>query len=53
MNLFLGIDASTQGINAELIDIEGGTVVNSAGINFGQDLPEYSSPNGFIEDPDP
>lgn len=53
MKLFLGIDASTQGIKAELIDIAEGTVVNSAGINFGQDLPEYRSPNGFIEDPDP
>ena len=53
MSFFLGLDSSTQGLKAEIIDIDAGTVVYSESVNFGKDLPEYHSPNGYLENPDP
>jgi len=53
MSLFLGLDSSTQGLKAEIIDIDAGTVIDSAGVNFGKDLPEFKCPNGYLENPDP
>ncbi len=53
MSLYLGIDAGTQSIKAELIDAVRGEVVAAASVNFGKELPEYGSPNGFIPDSDP
>lgn len=52
MALYLGIDASTQGIKSELIDTELGTTSGCA-VNFGRDLPQYGSPDGFLPNPDP
>ncbi len=52
MALYLGIDASTQGIKSELIDTELGTTSGCA-VNFGRDLPQYGSPGGFFPNPDP
>lgn len=52
MALYLGIDASTQGIKSELIDTERGTT-SSCLVNFGCDLPQYESPEGFLPNPDP
>jgi len=52
MALYLGIDASTQGIKSELIDTELGTTSGGA-VNFGRDLPQYGSPDGFLPNPDP
>ena len=46
---FLGIDASTQGVKALVIDADAGAIVASASVNFGKDLPLFDSPNGYIE----
>lgn len=51
--LYLGIDSSTQGIKAEVIDIISGEIVGSFAINFGKDLPEYKSPDGYLLQDDP
>ena len=53
MSLFLGLDSSTQGLKAEIIEIDAGIIIDSASVNFGKDLPEYNCPNGFLEDADP
>lgn len=53
MAIFMGLDSSTQGLKAELIDLELGTTVASAAVNFGKDLPQYRCPNGFLEHADP
>lgn len=44
----LGIDASTQSCSAVVIDTEVGVVVTEASVNFGQSLPHYGAPSGFI-----
>jgi len=53
MALYLGIDSSTQGIKAEIIDTVRGEITDSFSVNFGVDLPQYGAPNGFIPHPDP
>jgi xylulokinase len=53
MSLFLGLDSSTQGLKAEIININAGTIVDSANVNFGKDLPEYNCPNGHLENSNP
>jgi len=50
--LFLGIDSSTQGIKYLVLDSQEGIVANTQ-INFGEDLPEYASPHGFLENSNP
>ena len=54
MALYLGIDLSTQGVKAELIDPEN-PAAGSGGfaVGFGADLPQYGAPEGFVPDPDP
>ncbi len=52
MGLYLGLDASTQSLSAVVIDSEAGQVVRQEAVNFGQDLPEYRSPHGFLPNPD-
>jgi len=44
----LGIDASTQSCSAIVIDMEQGRIVAEASVNFGQRLPQYRAPSGFI-----
>jgi len=44
----LGIDASTQSCSAIVIDTDNSMVVAEASVNFGEKLPEYSSPSGFL-----
>lgn len=46
----LGIDASTQSCSAVVIDTVAGVVVTEASVNFGQSLPHYEAPSGFIPD---
>ncbi|MDB4345872.1 FGGY family carbohydrate kinase [bacterium] len=46
----LGLDSSTQSCSAIVIDTEAGTVVAEASVNFGERLPQYNAPNGFIPD---
>jgi xylulokinase len=53
MSLFLGLDSSTQSLSAMIIDTASGRVVVDESLNFGQALPEFRSPSGFLEHPDP
>ena len=54
MALSLGIDVSTQGIKAELIDpADSSRRFPGVSVNFGADLPHYGAPEGFRPDPDP
>ncbi|MEP2776996.1 MAG: FGGY-family carbohydrate kinase [Luteolibacter sp.] len=46
--MFLGLDSSTQSLSALVIDPAGGKTVAEASVNFGEDLPQYGSPSGFI-----
>ncbi len=46
----LGIDSSTQSCSAIVIDTQAGTIIAEASVNFGERLPEYNAPNGFIPD---
>lgn len=48
MSYVLGLDASTQSFSGLIIDLEQGLVVAEASVNFGDDLPEYNAPSGFI-----
>ncbi len=50
MSYSLGIDSSTQSCSAIIIDVEQGTVVAEAAVNFGAQLPKYNAPSGFIPD---
>ena len=50
--LTLGIDSSTQGTKAVVYDVDLGKVVASAAVNYGRDLPEYGSPDGFLPNDD-
>lgn len=44
----LGIDSSTQSIKALVYDAKNNRVLSTASVNFGKDLPEFSSPDGFL-----
>jgi xylulokinase len=46
--MFLGLDSSTQSLTAVLIDLESSRIACQLSINFGNDLPQYLSPSGFI-----
>ena len=50
--LTLGIDSSTQGTKAVVFEVGTGRVVASASVNYGKDLPEFGSPDGFIPNAD-
>jgi len=53
MAQYLGLDSSTQSLSAMIIDTESGQVVLDRSVNFGKELPEFRSPNGFLHDDDP
>jgi xylulokinase len=53
MGFFLGLDSSTQSLSALVVDTDSGQVVLDESVNFGQALPEYQSPTGFLGHPDP
>lgn len=46
--LALGIDSSTQSCSAIVIDTKRGTIIAETSVNFGERLPHYNAPNGFI-----
>lgn len=48
----LGIDSSTQSIKALVYDTEAKAVVTTVSVNFGKELPEFGSPDGFIPNAD-
>ncbi len=50
--LTLGIDSSTQGTKAVVYDDVKKCVVASAAVNYGRDLPEFNSPDGFLPNAD-
>ncbi len=51
MKQYLGLDSSTQGLKAIVIGEQG--LVAEESVNFGNDLPAYDSPNGFLANDDP
>ena len=53
MAIYLGIDAGTQGIKAELIETTNASPAGTFAVNFGTELPQYASLNGYIPNPDP
>ena len=44
---FLGLDSSTQSLTALLVDTDTGEVIDRS-VAFGERLPQYGSPNGFL-----
>src|SRR5690349_13981409 len=48
MPLYLGIDCSTQGLTAIVIEVNGGVrrVVFNSSLNFDRDFPEYGTTGG-------
>ena len=54
MGLYLGLDCSTQGLTAIVIDIAGDTrrVVFNSSLNFDRDLPEYRTTGGVTRGAD-
>ena len=56
MPLYLGIDCSTQGLTAIVVEIDGDVrrVVFTSSLNFDRDLPEYGTTGGVrrgVDDP--
>lgn len=49
---YLGLDSSTQSLSALLIDTDTGKVVAERSVNFGERLPQYKSPKGFLPNDD-
>ena len=50
--LTIGIDSSTQGTKAVVYDVDAAKVVASAAVNYGRDLSEFGSPDGFLPNAD-
>lgn len=48
----LGIDLSTQSIKALVYDTDAKTAVTTVPVNFGRELPEFGSPDGFMPNAD-
>jgi xylulokinase len=48
MSMYMGLDSSTQSLSAMIINSASGAVVVDESVNFGADLPEFGSPNGFL-----
>ncbi len=46
--MYLGIDSSTQSLTAVILDPKSGEITCQLAINFGNDLPHYNAPSGFI-----
>ncbi len=46
--MFLGLDSSTQSLTAVLIDPDSGEIACQLSVKFGNELPHYGSPSGFI-----
>jgi xylulokinase len=53
MAFYLGLDSSTQSLTAVVIDTVRGVVSHSSAVNFGEELPQYGCPQGFLPDSDP
>ncbi len=53
MAQYLGLDSSTQSLTAIVIDTDRGAIVVNRSLNFGERLPHYGSPHGFLPNADP
>ncbi len=53
MSLYLGLDSSTQGLKALIIDPAMGEIVYTEQVSYSHDLPEYSCPDGVLDNPNP
>lgn len=53
MSYYLGFDSSTQSLKAVIVDNANWAVSDALSVNFGKDLPEYSSPAGVLHNDDP
>jgi len=53
MARFLGLDASTQSLSALIVDTETGAVSANCNVVFGERLPQYHCPKGFLAHEDP
>lgn len=52
MARYLGLDSSTQSLTALIVDTETGETIDR-GVVFGERLPQYRSPKGFLPGDDP
>ena len=48
MPRYLGIDSSTQSCSGIVVDTDQKEVVLEASVNYGEDLPHFDSPNGYL-----
>ncbi|MCH2204296.1 MAG: hypothetical protein MK132_00275 [Lentisphaerales bacterium] len=48
MAKYLGLDLSTQSLSAMIIDDLSGDIICEDSVNFGQELPGYNAPSGFV-----
>jgi xylulokinase len=48
MPLYLGLDSSTQSLTGLLLDTDTGQLVAEEVVSYGEDLPAYGSPQGFL-----
>jgi xylulokinase len=48
MPIVLGLDSSTQSVSAVVLDTAAGTIIHEASVSFGEDLPDYGQPSGFM-----
>ena len=48
MSIVLGIDSSTQGLSIVILDTVAGVIDFEGTVNFGEDLPSFGQPNGFL-----
>ena len=53
MARFLGLDASTQSLSGLIIDMDTGKVCANHSVVFGERLPRFHSPKGFLVHEDP
>lgn len=49
--LFLGLDLSTQGLKAVIVN-EDSQVVHESAVSFDRELPHYGTTNGAVKGPD-
>jgi len=53
MKWFMGLDSSTQSLSCVIADVDSGRIVAEGSVSFGEDLPGYGCPQGFLDNPDP
>ena len=48
MPITLGLDSSTQSLSAVVIDTASGKILVDESVNYGKELPQFDSSNGFL-----